>query len=157
MNLNSIRDYRDLLDNKDIDAVIIATPDHWHCLQTVHACQAGKDIYVEKPVGKDIAECDIMVQAGQKYGRVIQAGQWQRSGQHWLDAVEFLQSVRLEISGWQNRGPTRDGCRLFRFGPIRLRPQVWITTCGSALRRSVHSIPTVSTLIFAGTGIMPEA
>lgn len=89
------KDYRRMLDNKDIDVVIIATPDHWHCLQTVHACQAGKDIYVEKPVGKDIAECDVMVKAGRKYGRVIQAGQWQRSGRHWIDAINFLQTGAL--------------------------------------------------------------
>ena len=89
------KDYREMFDNRDIDAVIIATPDHWHCLQTVHACEAGKDIYVEKPVGKDIAECDTMVKAGEYYGRVIQAGQWQRSGKHWTDAVNYLQTGAL--------------------------------------------------------------
>jgi predicted dehydrogenase len=110
------KDYREMLDNRDIDAVIIATPDHWHCLQTVHACQAGKDIYVEKPVGKDIAECDIMVKAGEHYGRVIQAGQWQRSGKHWTDAINYLQTgalgnIRVAKSwayqGWMSSIPVR--------------------------------------------------
>ncbi|MEX2344166.1 MAG: Gfo/Idh/MocA family oxidoreductase [Balneolaceae bacterium] len=89
------KDYRNLLENDDVDVVIIATPDHWHCLQTVHACQAGKDVYVEKPLGKDTAECDIMVEAARRYDRVVQVGQWQRSDQHWADAIEFLQSGAL--------------------------------------------------------------
>lgn len=88
-------DYRRMLENRDLDAVIIATPDHWHCLQTVHACQSGLDVYVEKPLGKDTAECDIMVQAARHYDRVVQVGQWQRSGKHWNDAVQFLQSGAL--------------------------------------------------------------
>ena len=109
-------DYRKLLENKDIDVVIIATPDHWHCLQTVHACQAGKDVYVEKPLGKDTAECDIMVEAARKYDRVVQVGQWQRSGKHWNDAIEFLQSGALgnirvtkawAYQGWMNSIPVQ--------------------------------------------------
>src|SRR6056297_1534676 len=89
------KDYREMFDNRDIDAVIIATPDHWHCLQTVHACEAGKDVYVEKPVGRTNAECEVMVSAARRYKRVVQAGQWQRSGQHWKDAVDYVQSGKL--------------------------------------------------------------
>lgn len=109
-------DYRELLDNSDIDAVIIGTPDHWHCLQTVHACQAGKDVYVEKPLGKDTAECEIMVDAARHYNRVVQVGQWQRSGGHWHDAMEFLQSgvlgnIRVTKSwayqGWMSSIPVQ--------------------------------------------------
>lgn len=88
-------DYRRLLENKDIDAVIIGTPDHWHCLQMVEACQAGKHVYVEKPVGNSIAECNAMVAAQQKYNRVVQVGQWQRSQQHFRDAIEFVHSGQL--------------------------------------------------------------
>ena len=88
-------DFRKLLNNKEIDAVIIATPDHWHCLQTVYACQAGKDVYVEKPMANSIAECDLMVAAAKKYKRVVQVGQQQRSGQHWQDVVAFVQSGDL--------------------------------------------------------------
>ena len=83
-------DHRALLDNKDVDAVIIGTPDHWHCLQMVDACQAGKDIYVEKPVGNSITECRVMMAAQKKYNRVVQAGQWQRSQQHFKDAVDYI-------------------------------------------------------------------
>lgn len=100
MNINTstiktFGDYRALLDLKDVDAVIIGTPDHWHCLQMVHACQAGKDVYVEKPVGNSIEECRIMMAAQQKYNRVVQAGQWQRSQQHFKDAVDFIGTGQL--------------------------------------------------------------
>ena len=88
-------DYRKLLDQKDIDAVIIGTPDHWHALIMIHACQAGKDVYVEKPVGNSIIECRTMMAAQQKYNRVVQGGQWQRSQQHFKDAVDFVQSGQL--------------------------------------------------------------
>ena len=67
-------DYRDLLNQKDIDAVVIGTPDHWHALIMMHAVEAGKDVYVEKPVGNSILECSAMVAAQQKYGKVVQAG-----------------------------------------------------------------------------------
>ena len=88
-------DYRKLLDQKDIDAVIIGTPDHWHALIMIHACQAGKDVYVEKPVGNSIIECRTMVAAQQRYNKVVQAGQWQRSQQHFKDAVDFVHSGQL--------------------------------------------------------------
>ncbi|MEO6330839.1 MAG: Gfo/Idh/MocA family oxidoreductase, partial [Ginsengibacter sp.] len=68
-------DYRQLLDRKDIDAVIIGTPDHWHALIMIAACQAGKDVYCEKPVGNSIGECRAMVNAQQHYKRVVQGGQ----------------------------------------------------------------------------------
>ena len=61
-----IKDYRKVLERKDIDAVIIGTPDHWHCLIMVEACQAGKDVYVEKPMANTIGECNIMVKAAKK-------------------------------------------------------------------------------------------
>lgn len=100
MNVNTaaiktFADYRALLDLKEVDAVIIGTPDHWHCLQMVHACEAGKDVYVEKPVGNSIKECRIMMAAQQRYNRVVQAGQWQRSQQHFKDAVDFIATGQL--------------------------------------------------------------
>lgn len=89
------KDYRKMLDRKDIDVVIVGTPDHWHALQMIEACQAGKDVYVEKPVGNSIEECRAMVAAQQRYSRVVQAGQWQRSQQHFQDAVAFIRSGQL--------------------------------------------------------------
>lgn len=88
-------DYKELLDRKDVDAVIIGTPDHWHALQMIHACEAGKHVYVEKPVGNSIAECRAMVKAQQKYNRIVQAGQWQRSQQHFTDAINYVHSGQL--------------------------------------------------------------
>lgn len=88
-------DYRKLLEDKDIDAVIVGTPDHWHCLQTVDAVEAGKDVYCEKPLGNSVAECDIMVNAARKHNKIVQVGQWQRSGPHWQEAIDFVQSGKL--------------------------------------------------------------
>ncbi|MEM7655470.1 MAG: Gfo/Idh/MocA family oxidoreductase [Bacteroidota bacterium] len=88
-------DFRSLLEQKDIDAVIIGTPDHWHCLPTVYACQEGKDVYVEKPMANSIAECNLMVEAGKRYNRIIQVGQQQRSGLVWKGAMEYLASGKL--------------------------------------------------------------
>jgi len=88
-------DYRKLLEQKDIDAVIIGTPDHWHALIMIAACQAGKDVYVEKPVGNSIGECRTMIAAKNKYNRVVQGGQWQRSQQHFKDAVDYVYTGQL--------------------------------------------------------------
>lgn len=88
-------DFRKLLENKDIDAVIVGTPDHWHCLPTVYACQAGKDVYVEKPLANSIEECDLMVVAARKHKRITQVGQWQRSGPHWKNALDYVQSGKI--------------------------------------------------------------
>ncbi|MFC5409948.1 Gfo/Idh/MocA family protein [Larkinella bovis] len=88
-------DFRKLLENKEINAVIIGTPDHWHCLQTVYACQAGKDVYVEKPLANSIEECNLMVEAARKHNRIVQVGQWQRSGPHWNDALDFVRSGKI--------------------------------------------------------------
>jgi len=99
-------DYRKILDRKDVDVVIIGTPDHWHCLQFVDACAAGKDVYVEKPVANSIAECDAMVAAAKRYNRVAQVGQQQRSSKHWQEMVDYLRSGKLGTIGrvhiWAN-------------------------------------------------------
>jgi predicted dehydrogenase len=88
-------DYRHVLDNKDVDVVIIGTPDHWHALIMIEACAAGKDVYVEKPVGNSIGECRAMVAAQKKYNRAVQGGQWQRSQQHFQDALDFVYTGQL--------------------------------------------------------------
>jgi predicted dehydrogenase len=92
---DTYNDYRQLLDRKDIDAVIIGSPDHWHALQMIHACQAGKDVYVEKPVGNSIGECEAMIRAQQRYNKAVQCGQWQRSQQHFKDAIDYVHSGKL--------------------------------------------------------------
>ena len=87
-----VKDWRRVIDNKDVDMVIIGTPDHWHCLQTIAACEAGKDVFVEKPLANTIEECDLMVKAARKYNRIVQVGQWQRSDPHWDEAAAYVQS-----------------------------------------------------------------
>ncbi len=101
-------DFRQLLENKDIDTVIIGTPDHWHCLMMVYASEAGKNVYVEKPIGSTIEECDVMVAAQKRYKNVVQVGQWQRSHQHWRDAVKYIQEGNIgrvrTVRSWSNVG-----------------------------------------------------
>ena len=85
-----VKDYRRLLDRKDIDAVVIATPDHWHALQFIHACQAGKDVYVEKPLSLTVAEGRAMVNAARRHDRVTQVGTQRRSSPICHEMVEFI-------------------------------------------------------------------
>jgi predicted dehydrogenase len=84
------KDYRKLLDLKDVDAVVINTPDHWHALQTIHACQAGKDVYVEKPLSLRLSEGRRMVEAVQKYERVCQVGIHRRSMPFCRELATFI-------------------------------------------------------------------
>jgi predicted dehydrogenase len=101
------KDFRKLLEQKDIDAVIIGTPDHWHCLITVYALQAGKDVYVEKPMANTIAECNLMVKAANYYNnRVVQIGQQQRSGYVFQKAMELIKTGKIgklrRVNIWAN-------------------------------------------------------
>jgi predicted dehydrogenase len=91
----TFKDFRQLLEMKDIDAVIIGTPDHWHALPCIYACEAGKDVYCEKPISHNIVEGQAMVGAARKFKRIVQVGTWQRSQQHFLDAVDYVRSGRL--------------------------------------------------------------
>lgn len=99
-------DYRKLLERQDIDAVLIGTPDHWHCLQLVDACAAGKDVYVQKPIANSIAECDMMAKAAKHYNRVVSVGQQQRSAKLWIEMKKFIDSGQLghisRVNVWAN-------------------------------------------------------
>jgi predicted dehydrogenase len=88
-------DFRRLLDDPSLDAVVVATPDHWHAPMTILACEAGKDVYVEKPVSHTLVEGPAMIAAARRHRRVVQAGLQQRSGEHFRSAVEYVQSGRL--------------------------------------------------------------
>jgi len=89
------KDYRKLLEDKSIDAIVVATPDHWHALLAVLGCQAGKDVYVEKPVSHNIVEGRRIVEAARKYNRIVQAGTQRRSMEHIKDAVEYIKGGAL--------------------------------------------------------------
>ena len=91
----AVADYRKLLDSKDVDAVVISTPDHWHALTTVHACEAGKDVYVEKPLTLTVAEGRVMVDAARKHKRMVQTGSQQRSDGRFRQACELVRNGYL--------------------------------------------------------------
>ncbi len=94
------RDFRRLLENKDIQGVVVSTPDHWHCAMTILACAAGKDVYVEKPLTLFVREGRWMTQAARRYNRIVQAGTQQRSGIHYAKALELLRAGHLgEVHG----------------------------------------------------------
>ncbi|MCH8273548.1 MAG: Gfo/Idh/MocA family oxidoreductase [Armatimonadetes bacterium] len=89
------RDFRKLLEDKDIDAVIVGTPDHWHALNFILACEAGKEVYCEKPISYNIVEAKAMAAAAKKYNRIVQVGTWQRSKPEFTDAVDYVRSGKL--------------------------------------------------------------
>ncbi len=106
-------DYRKLLDLKDVDAVVISTPDHWHALPTIHACEAGKDVYTEKPLSLTVAEGRAMVNAARKHKRIVQTGSMQRSDAKFRLGCELVrngrigkvQTIRVGLPGVNFKGP----------------------------------------------------
>ncbi len=116
------RDFRHLLDRKDIDAVIVATPDHWHALHTISACQAGKDVYVEKPLCLMPREGRAMVSAARRYQRVVQVGSQQRSGAHYAQAVELIRSGAIGSVHHITAHWTRN--MMPGFKPVEIGPQL---------------------------------
>ena len=122
------QDYRALLDRKDVDVVIYATPEHWHYLPCIHACQAGKDIYGEQPLSHTIREGRVMIQAVRKYHRVFQTGEMQRSHPATRKAVELIRNGRIgklqSIIGYNYpsalrvRFPRAADPRVARLGPL---------------------------------------
>jgi predicted dehydrogenase len=131
-------DYRKLLQQKDIDAVVIASPDHWHALQTVHACEAGKHVYVEKPASCTVAEGQAMVAAAKKHRRVVQVGSQARSAEPAHQACTYLRNHMLgkvtKVTCWHSLNPTGGPSKEappppeldwdLWLGPLRMRPYV---------------------------------
>lgn len=113
------KDFRKMLEQKDIDAVIIGTPDHWHCLMLVYAMQAGKDAYVEKPMANSIAECNVMAKAATYYKKIVQVGQQQRSGFVFQESMKMIKEGTIgklrKVNIWGNfnygtgSDPLKDG------------------------------------------------
>ncbi len=103
------RDYRYVLAREDIDAVIIATPDHWHAVQTVHACQSGKHVYVEKPSSCTVEEGKAMVAAARRYDRVVQVGSQARSAKPAHDVCTYIRNGMLgavrKVTCWHTPNP----------------------------------------------------
>ncbi len=96
-----IQDVRKALENKDIDVISVATPNHWHSLMSIWACQAGKDVYVEKPLSHNVYEGRKLVEAAEKYGRIVQHGTQSRSSQGWANKAKEIaegKHGKLEVS-----------------------------------------------------------
>ena len=135
-------DFRHVLDRKDIDAVIIASPDHWHPLQTILACEAGKDVYVEKPISVSITEGRKMVEAARRHQRVVQTGTQQRSGKHFQQAAELVKSGRIgkvtQVRCWNvsNESPEGIGIAPDAAAPPELDWDMWL---GPAPQRSFNA------------------
>ncbi len=102
-------DYRRLLEDKNVQAVIIATPEHWHAIMCIDACDAGKDVYVEKPASHNIRDGRLMVEAARRNNRIVQIGTQQRSGTHFQRAVKHIQEGRLGrihyVTCWNHSAP----------------------------------------------------
>jgi predicted dehydrogenase len=107
--VQAYRDYRHILARKDIDAVVIATPDHWHAVQCLHACETGKHVYVEKPSSVTIAEGQAMVEAARKHRRVVQVGSQARSAEPAHAACQFIRNGQLgrvhTVTCWHTLNP----------------------------------------------------
>lgn len=115
------RDFRKLLADKEIDVVIVAPPDHWHAIQTIEACRAGKDVYVEKPLCRMQREGRAMVRAARQHHRVVQVGSQQRSGTHYHRAIELIRGGALGSVHHITANRTRNTMPGFR--PIEPHPQ----------------------------------
>lgn len=106
-------DFREVIENKDIDAVVVATPDHWHAIPAIMACDAGKDVYCEKPLGTTIEEGRHIVEAVKRNKTVLQAGTIQRSGRNFQEAVELVRSGYLgqvpRVETWIHDWDSKEG------------------------------------------------
>ncbi len=94
-SVRAYADFRGLLDDRAVDAVVVSTPDHWHALMTMMACAAGKDVYVEKPLSLFVREGRWMTDLARRHKRVVQVGTQQRSGPHYQKARELIQSGHI--------------------------------------------------------------
>jgi len=131
-----VKKYQQVLDDKGVDAVLIATPDHWHGALTVYACQAGKDVYVEKPPSHNIWEGRKMVEAARKYNRIVQVGTQNRSAPYVQKALEYIQNDRLGAVHLCKVFNLLDS-RFFKLGPNGEPPEGfdWNTWLGPASAR----------------------
>jgi len=129
---NRTKDYRQLLETKDLDAVVIATPDHWHALQTVEALQAGKHVYVEKPLSLCVAEGRVMVEAAKKANKIVQVGLQRRSLNFCREAVEAIRRgdigdiTRVRCFHIQNEWPIGIGNPSDQTPPESLDWEKWV-------------------------------
>jgi predicted dehydrogenase len=169
----AVSDFRRILDDKSVDALFNCTPDHWHALPTVLACQAGKDVYVEKPASYDVWEGRKMVEAARKYKRIVQMGNQSRSAPYTQKAVAYIRSGKLgdvhfvRVLNMKNRsgvghtadGPIPEGVNYDMWlGPAPKRPfnpnhfhycwhWMWDYSGGDIINDGIHQIDLARWLI----------
>ena len=135
-------DYRQLLDRKEIDVVTIGAPDHWHTKMVIDACQAGKDVYVEKPLTLTIDEGKVLRKVVEETGRVVQVGSWQRSDHRFRLGIELVRQgrigklLRVDVVLGKNKtgGALSDGRSA---GPYQLGPVAGPDSLGALHRRTL--------------------
>jgi predicted dehydrogenase len=152
------KDYRKLLEDKNVDAVIIATNQQWHDTPMIAACQAGKDVYLEKPLGNSVGEGPFAIQAWHKYKRIVQVGTQQRSQEHYRQAVELIRTGKLgeisEVRVWDYENYWLAQVR----PPTPIRPRNWTGTFSLARRRTELTTPTcITTTATTGSGCPVQA
>jgi len=139
-------DIRKLLENKDIDAISIATTNHWHSLATIWACQAGKDVYVEKPCSHNVFEGRKCVEAARKYKRIVQHGTQSRSEEEWAKQIAAVQSGKygklLVSKGYCCKPRWSIGFKPFTKPPEYLDFNIWL---GPAPEQPYHENTTTGT------------
>ena len=150
------KDHRALLDRKDVDAVLIATPDHWHVPITIDACAAGKDVYVEKPLTHDLAEGAAVIDAQNKHRRIVQVGMQQRSMPQFQKAFEIIRSGQLgkihKVHLTWNRNQPRHNPKPEDIDPASGRLAAVPGQCSGAAVRC-----RIAFAIGAGSGILAAA
>ncbi|MEW6234071.1 MAG: Gfo/Idh/MocA family oxidoreductase [Candidatus Omnitrophota bacterium] len=128
--VKTFNDYRELLDQKEIDAVFIASPDHWHALHCIHACEAGKDVYVEKPACKTIEEGRAMVAAAERYARIVQVGSQGRSQEGAYHGNKYIANGQIgtvrEVRCWHYPTPSGDWKTPNSDPPTELDYEKWV-------------------------------
>lgn len=126
------KDFRQVIDRQDIDFVVVATPDHWHAIPTVRACESGKDVYVEKPLAHNIREGRMMADTARKFGRIVQMGTQQRSGEHYQEAVQLIREggigkvSRVHCWNFENESPGGIGNPADSAPPENLDWEMWL-------------------------------
>ena len=117
-----------MLERKDIDGIIVGTPDHWHALNLLHSVEAGKDVYCEKPISHDITEAKSMAAAAKHYNKIVQVGTWQRSTREFTDAIAYMRSGKLGkvvvARAWKT-DPYQVGKAMLTTPPANLDYEMW--------------------------------
>ena len=156
-NVARYGDFHKLLDDRNVDAVYVATPDHWHALMTMMACAAGKDVYVEKPLTLFVREGRWMLDVARRTQRVVQVGTQNRSGPPFQRARELIREGKLGQIVSASNNNSRNVMPGFGNPPDGRRRGNWTTTCSWVPRRSDPTIPTGPSITSAGSGTIPAA